>query len=152
MFPKKNLMANALLHSSQNAFAGREGAPRQLSPMTNALAGNNPAGMRSGLDPSWLRQDGTRKGRGYLGPVQNAFGQTMTEYSIGVNLDGKEVEIPTFVPGLTPEEMQFLTTTDGRQEIPQSIVNKAIDHARMRMQRGLSPWHDSGPNHTKNRG
>ena len=89
---------------------------------------------------------------GYLGPVQNAFGQTMTEYSIGVNMDGKEVEIPTFVPGLSADELRFLTTTDGSQPIPQSIVNKAVDHARMRMQRGLSPWHDSGPNHTKRGG
>ena len=129
-------MANALM----NAFQQRQ-APGSLSPLTNALSGNNPAASRPSLDPSMYRMDGSQKGRGYLGPVQNAFGQTMTEYSIGVNMDGKEVEIPTFVPGLSPQELQFLTTTDGSQPIPQSIVNKAVDHARMRMQRGLSPWH-----------
>ncbi|TNE58600.1 MAG: hypothetical protein EP341_03015 [Sphingomonadales bacterium] len=139
----QNAFMNALLHTKQQA--------RPASPMTNALLGSNPAGFKPRPDPSWYRQDGSQKGRGYLGPVQNAFGQTMTEYSIGVNMDGQEVEIPTFVPGLSPEEMQFLTTTDGSQPIPQSIVNKAVDHARMRMQRGLSPWHDSGPNHTKAR-
>lgn len=136
-------MANALMHSAaQNAFA-------KPSSMTNALAGSNAAGFRSRLDPSMFRLDGSQKGRGYLGPVQNPYGQTMTEYTIGVNMDGKEVEIPTFVPTLTPQELEYLTRIEDGQPIPESIVQKAVDHARMRMQQDLSPFHDSGPNHTK---
>lgn len=116
---------------------------------TNALAENIPVRQAGPMDTSWYRQDGSRKGRGYLGPVRNPYGQTMTEYSIGVEMDGREVEIPTFVPTLTPQELNYLTRMGDGQQIPESIVRKAVDHARMRMQQGLSPWHDSGPNHTK---
>lgn len=86
------------------------------------------------VDPSWLRPDGTRKGQGFLGPLKFKDGRTSTELSIGVNLNGKETEIPSLVPTLTPAEIQHLLNGGEPHE---GIVQKAVDHAKMRMQRGL---------------
>ena len=83
------------------------------------------------------RPDGSMKGRGFLGPLTNRSGQTMTEYSIGVNIGGKEIEIPTLVPTLTPQELNSILTGG---KISDEIVRKAVDHARGRMQQGLSPF------------
>ena len=44
-----------------------------------------------------LREDGTVKGRGWLGPLKTMDGKTMTEKSIGVEIDGKETLIPLIV-------------------------------------------------------
>jgi hypothetical protein len=96
-----------------------------------------------------LRSDGSLKGSGYLGPIKNPAGQSMTEYSIGVEFDGKQTEIPTMVPTLTPEEIQYILNMQDGMRIPPSIEQKAVDHAKMRMRQGLSPFHDSGPSHTR---
>lgn len=84
-----------------------------------------------------MRQDGTRKGQGFLGPLRFHDGRTSTELSVGVNLDGKDMEIPTLVPTLSPNEIQHLLrggTLDKGNPVADSIVQKAMDHARMRMQ------------------
>jgi len=99
--------------------------------------------------PDTVRADGSMKGRGYLGPLTNAAGQSMTEYSIGVGIDGQETEIPTMVPTLAPGEIEYLLQMQDGMQVPQGIQQKAVDHALMRMRQGLSPFHDSGPNHTK---
>ena len=84
-----------------------------------------------------LRPDGTRKGMGFLGPLQRPDGKISTELSIGVNFDGKETLIPTLVPTLTKDEINDLLT-DG--PITDSIRNKAIEHARQRMALGKNPF------------
>lgn len=89
------------------------------------------------------RVDGTQKGSGYLGPLTNSQGQLMTEYSIGVNIDGQNVEIPTFVPTLTDREVRYLLNMDDGMPIPPMIEQKAVDHARLRLQQGLSPFADT---------
>ncbi len=82
------------------------------------------------VDPSWYRSDGTRKGKGFLGPIPTPDGKTATEISIDV--DG--MHIPTLVPGLSLEEITHLI---GGGRPTDEIVRKAVDHAKMRMKSGL---------------
>lgn len=113
---------------------------------------NNPYRRTVGKPRSdMLRADGSTKGRGYFGPLRNDAGQNMTEYSIGVEFDGKETDIPTMVPTLAPGEIEYLLQMQDGMQVPQGIQRKAVDHALMRMRQGLSPFHDSGPNHAKRR-
>lgn len=83
-----------------------------------------------------------RKGPGFLGTFERPGGDFSTELSIGVNIDGRETEIPTLVPGLTREEIDQLLTITDPQKIPKPIVDKAVKHARQRMGLGLSPFKD----------
>jgi len=85
------------------------------------------------------RADGTEKGEGYFGKLDRPDGKISTELSIGVELDGKEVEIPSLVPTLTEEEKQYLL--DGN-EPTEAIIKKAVEHAKKRMAEGKSPFAD----------
>lgn len=92
-----------------------------------------------------MRADGTAKGKGFLGVLGRPDGKVSTEISIGVNLGGKEVEIPTLVPTLSPDEIKFLTSYDGDASgMPGSIVDKAVAHARQRIAAGKSPFAADG--------
>jgi hypothetical protein len=82
------------------------------------------------------RPDGTPKGRGFLGPLKRPDGDVMTEYSVGVEIDGKEMDIPTIVPTLTKDEVQKLLTLGKDEKIPESIIDKAVAHAKMRLKDG----------------
>lgn len=84
-----------------------------------------------------LRPDGTKKGTGFLGALKTKDGHDMTEFSIGVEMDGKEVLIPTLVPTLTQDEINSLLSGN---DVTPDIVNKAYDHALMRMRSGKSPF------------
>lgn len=100
-------------------------------------------------DTSNRRVDGTIKSEiGFLGPkVNNVTGNTMTELSMGITLDDKKVLIPLMVPTLTEEEVSFLQNNDVEGNIdivPQSIKDKAISHAKMRMQNNLNPFYQDG--------
>jgi len=100
-------------------------------------------------DSSMYRIDGSKKSaQGFLGPVKNLeTGKTMTELSINVPIDGKEVQIPTMVPTLTAEEIKILQSQnwEGKaKDLPRSIVRKAVDHARKRMDAGLNPFYQDG--------
>ena len=94
------------------------------------------------------RNDGTPKGRGYLGQVRNARGEIMTELTIGVNMDGKETEIPTLVPTLTAEEVAYLKMMDPDrgEDIPDQILEKAIRFAEDRRSQGLPVFADEYDN------
>ena len=88
-----------------------------------------------------LRNDGvTQKGNGYLGPLETADGKVATEYTIGIEVDGKEIEIPTLVPTLTKEERDLMVNDiiPNNKPIPDAIVKKAIDHAKSRVSQGKS--------------
>ena len=78
-----------------------------------------------------------KKGPGFLGTLKRPNGKVSTEISIGVSINGKETEIPTLVPTLTPGEIDLLLSgakpTDG-------IIGKAVEHAMDRMSRKLSPF------------
>jgi hypothetical protein len=86
-----------------------------------------------------LRADGTPKGIGYYGELPGIGenkGYIMTENSIGVNLNGRQQEIPTIIPTLNNEELRVVLSggmNDG-------IVDKSIKHAVQRMSKGLSPF------------
>lgn len=91
------------------------------------------------------RQDGTDKGRGWLGVHKSTSGNDMTEYTVGVPVNGKQMDIPTFVPGLTPEELAHLKTEPDlrkRTAINDSIIEKAVEHARKRVGQGKSVFAD----------
>jgi len=96
-------------------------------------------GMKRKKDDS-LRSDGTEKGPGFLGTLQRPDGKVSTELSIGVSFDGKEMEIPTLVPTLTKEEINFLLNAGEGTKLPQSIKKKAVEHAKKRIKQGLSPF------------
>ena len=82
-----------------------------------------------------LRSDGvTDKGPGWLGVKFNKRGEAVTEYTIGVEIDGKEYEIPTLVPGLTAEEVDaILTSSETGQDLPKEIVDKAVQFAKVQI-------------------
>lgn len=86
-----------------------------------------------------LREDGTPKGSGWLGPLPTSTGETATEISMGVNFDGQERLIPLLVPTLDESEIGHLL---GGNEPTQSIFDKAIEHARERIGAGQSPFKD----------
>ena len=102
------------------------------TPMTGALM--PPAIIGGAVDPSMYRKDGSMKGKGFLGILSRPDKAVSTELSIGVDIDGKEMEIPSLVPTLTKQEVDHLL---GGGEMTDAIVQKAVDHARMRMQQGL---------------
>lgn len=92
-----------------------------------------------------LRPDGTRKSNiGYLGPQTAKSGNVMTEYSVGVEINGKEMDVPTLIPGLTDDELNILKTEPNPKDIPQSIIDKARDHAVQRIKEGQSPFYQEG--------
>jgi len=85
------------------------------------------------------RADGTQKGRGYFGELERPDGNISTELSIGVSFDGQETEIPLLVPTLSSEEVEYLLSG---KEATKEIVKKAVDHAKLRMRDGKSPFAD----------
>ena len=92
------------------------------------------AGNRYGI-----RKDGTPKGLGYLGPLQRPDGRVSTELSIGVNFDNQDRLIPLLVPTLEPGEVKYLLEggVPGRD-----LLKKAVEHARDRISKGMSPFKD----------
>ena len=97
--------------------------------------------MIARFDPQTQRADGTAKGAGWLGPFRNKSGEEVTEYSVGVDIDGKEVQIPTLVPGMSREEIDQVLVASDYGEMPnEAIIRKAIAHARKMMSEGKSPF------------
>lgn len=88
------------------------------------------------------RADGTPKGRGFLGELKRPDGNVSTEISVGVQINGKETDIPTLVPTLTKDEIQSLLNGDKPSD---AIVQKAVDHAKMRISQGKSVFADPEP-------
>ena len=90
-----------------------------------------------------LRPDGTKKGKGFLGEQKLPGGGVASEYSIGVKLEsmgGKETDIPTLVPTLTPKERDLMINDiiPNKKQVPESIIQKAVDHANKRIKEGKS--------------
>ena len=94
------------------------------------------------------RADGTQKGQGFFGELPITFPDgrsgVATEFSIGVEFDGKETQIPTLVPTLTQEELDLMTNDiiPNSKPIPDAIANKAIEHAKKRITAGKSPFQE----------
>lgn len=95
-----------------------------------------------------MRNDGKgKKYTGWLGEQKRIDNPNAvsTEISIGANIDGKEVEIPLMVPTLDNKELKYLLSTNPKSpsffdKMPKTLINKAFDHANMRMQQGKSPF------------
>ena len=82
-----------------------------------------------------IRPDGSKKGKGFFGALKNKAGEDMTEYSIGVEWDGKEHLIPTLVPGLGIAEKNYLMENNGfgTDDIAnEKIIQNAIRYAQLR--------------------
>lgn len=100
----------------------------------------------SGGSVGMTRPDGTNKSdTGYLGRIERDDGGVMTEFSIGVEMNGEEVLIPSLVPTLSKEEIETLRTLPEGQPVPQGIVDKAVDHARPLLQQGKTPFYNAPP-------
>ncbi|TPQ24978.1 hypothetical protein C2U68_17335 [Methylomonas koyamae] len=69
----------------------------------------------------------------------------MTEFSVGVNIDGKEMDIPTIVPTLSKNELEFILNIKDGEEIPNSIIDKAVEHAKKRISQNKSVFADPEP-------
>ena len=91
------------------------------------------------------REDGSAKDIGFLGPIENPSGGFSTELSYTVGIDGKDISFPLIVPTLTREDIAGLMDSQHNGERPpKDIVNKALDHAFVRMHEGKSPFYNSG--------
>jgi hypothetical protein len=113
------------------------------SPFKNTLIGSTPK-----LSPALpardfgKRSDGTPKGSGWLGVIDLGDGNVATEYttqSDAVKINGKRVDFPTLVPTLTPDEIQAMKDVIlAKKEVPETIMRKAIDHAKKQLGEGKS--------------
>jgi soluble lytic murein transglycosylase len=84
-----------------------------------------------------VREDGTKKSdTGYLGVIKSNDGKDMTEFSIGVEIEGQETLVPTLIPGLTDDEIEVLKTEPNPKDIPKTIIKKAVDHAKKQKSEG----------------
>ena len=94
-----------------------------------------------------LRADGsTKSAQGYLGAFPDKYGKMMTEQTIGVEIDGKEVQMPAIVPTTTPDEIELLGSGNVNWKSPrgQLIQDKAVANYRDRMSKGLNPYYQDG--------
>lgn len=93
------------------------------------------------------RPDGSHKGPGFLGELKRPDGGISTELSVGVNIDGKERDIPLIVPTLSKKQLDaLLSVPDGVAPWDaikdyNAIEQKAIEHAQQRIQEGKSPFY-----------
>jgi hypothetical protein len=84
-----------------------------------------------------MRANKSKKGPGFLGTWGRPNGGISTELSVGVTLDGKEMEIPTMVPTLSRDEIDYLLSG---AKPTREIIDKAVEHAKKRMKEGKSPF------------
>jgi hypothetical protein len=153
-FMKNEQDYQQLLDAGTGLAFGMVGQERPADPAAQAAAAGGAAlpgeaagrGLApvAGLGGKWgARADGTEKGDGFFGPLQmtDGSGSVATEISVGVNIDGREMEIPTLVPTLTPAEKDHLLSGNAPT---QEIVRKAVDHARERISVGKSPFAQPG--------
>lgn len=87
------------------------------------------------------RADGSQKGLGFFGLMKRHDGSVSSELSIGVNLDGREMEVPLLVPSLSRGELDHLLNGGAPSK---AMVDKAVDFAVQRMGAGKSPFAGDG--------
>lgn len=116
--------------------------------------GPSPSGGVARLQPNYGRRWNEKtqafdspemKSQGWLGPLQNGLGQSVSEYSISQNVNGRNVEMPSIVPGLTPDELQMIMrASETGSQLPSSVYEKAMAHAQERIRHGRSPFWNAG--------
>lgn len=83
------------------------------------------------------RPDGSAKGKGYFGELVNKAGDVVTELTVGVNIDGQEVDIPLVHPFMSGEDINKILELGADEPIPKALVQGAVDFAIYRKQQGL---------------
>ena len=132
------------LPSARELVGGGAGGGNAGEGATQGAKGEGGVNWTPGHD---LRNDGkTYKGTGWLGVLRLPNGGVASEYTIGVNIDGKEIDIPTLVPTLTKEEQDLMVNDviPNNKDVPDSIVKKAVDFAKMRLANGRSVFANDG--------
>lgn len=94
------------------------------------------------------RPDGTDKGNGFLGVLQRPDGGVSSEISVGVQIGGKETDVPLLVPTLTrPELDAILAIPDGDpkffDKLPPGVIDKARAFAEQRLAAGKGVFADA---------
>ena len=88
------------------------------------------------------RNDGTLKGNGWLGVIDLGGGNVATEYTMQSNkvrVGGQQIDFPTLVPTLTPDEVNIMKDVIlNKKDIPEPIIQKAIKHANEQIKAGKS--------------
>jgi hypothetical protein len=149
--------AGGPVNAGQPYLVGELG-PEVIVPQNNGmvLPNRNPdpaiVGMQNGQpdygygnrwDESTKAYTGPPKGVGYYGELQRPDGNISGELGMGRQA-GAHNEIPTMVPGLSPQEMSVMLSTPEGQRYPDSVRNsirdKAESHAAFRELNGQSPW------------
>ena len=112
-----------------------------MSPVNGTPSGVvNPGKMGEfGNNPYGMREDGTPKGLGFFGKIQNTANpdKVSTELSFDFDVDGQNILAPLMVPGLTKKELDWLLS--GKQPTAE-IYNKAQEFALQRLREGKSQW------------
>lgn len=147
---KAMAMKNPVIAGEIMAFQKSILAHANDNVVTSAAASPDQQEQPSPLPPTaydrstWeKRPDGTAKGTGFLGVMKRPDGTVSSEISVGLPINGKEMDVPTMVPGLTKDEIHWLLTTPVKRvarELPDSIRQKAIANAQSRIAAGLSPF------------
>lgn len=109
--------------------------------LTKQLSGKRDETKKKDNTEFGLRPDGTPKGKGWLGVIKMDDGNVMSEISIGIEIDGEEILMPSIVPTLSKEEIDFLKA-GGNVFENKTIVDKAVEHALKRRKEGKSPFKD----------
>jgi hypothetical protein len=91
------------------------------------------------------RPDGSKKNTGFLGEIKLPDGSVATEYSTqskAVQVNGKQIDFPTLVPTLSKDEIMLMQNDiiPNKKPIPEAIMQKAIQHAKLRLDKKLSPF------------
>lgn len=91
------------------------------------------------------RPDGTNKGSGWQG-AHDIGDSVVTEYSVGVDINGQERDIPTITPYTNRFELAAILSA-ARLGIcpPRNLIDRAADWARYRMSIGKSPFYENTP-------
>ena len=81
------------------------------------------------------------KAMGFYGKIPLPNGDFSTEYSTKQDIDGKGVEMPLLLPGLTKDEFENVKMAASTgSPLLQSVYDKAREHAVMRMGNKQSPF------------
>jgi hypothetical protein len=117
-------------------------APTTAAPVPTVTPTPSAAPDRSTWGP---RPDGSSKGMGFLGVFKTPSGQDVSEYSVGVNIGGKEMDVPSLVPTLTSDEVQAtLKAANDQKPPPQSVIEKAAAYAKQRIAQGKPVFAQDG--------
>ena len=135
--------------AAKKAFGGDESMDESMdewSPPTIDFPESSTAEAKGGYGK---RPDGSDKGKGYLGELKLPNGGVATEFSTQSDAvkdaNGERIDFPSIVPTLTAEETKLMTDEiiPNNKAIPEPIMQKAINHANMMLEKGEGVFFDS---------